>query len=163
MGGGDLALQRIGVRQIVPAARVSDARGNPQPEQRHADDDEERRQRAQRRVLESSRARDGRAHDSRERGQEEDEKDPPHRPTSLRTRSLAASHARTLSDLRVPRRRAGQIRPCDLNSSATSTAPLAAPIFVLWLTSTNLTPFGNAVSLRTRPTVVTMPSPRSPT
>src|SRR5205807_8959834 len=56
----------------------------------------------------------------------------------------------------LSRRRASQIRPCDLNSSATSTAPFAAPIFALLLTSVNLTPFDRAASLRTRLLEATM-------
>src|SRR5437016_3648242 len=42
--------------------------------------------------------------------------------------------------------------------SATSTAPAAAPIRVLWLTSMYFTPLGRTLSSRMRPTVVVMPS-----
>src|SRR5438094_4510280 len=45
--------------------------------------------------------------------------------------------------------------------SATSTAPAAAPIRVLWLTSMYFTPLGRTLSSRMRPTVVVMPSPLS--
>src|SRR5207247_11371481 len=45
--------------------------------------------------------------------------------------------------------------------SAINTAPLAAPILVLWLTSRYLTAFSRALSLRRRPTEVAMPSSAS--
>ncbi len=64
---------------------------------------------------------------------------------------------RDLGSDRFYRLERGDTYPDLTRYSATKTAPLAAPSFVLWLTKTYLTPCSRAESWRIRPTVTAMP------